>query len=43
MSQLEKMRFNKVNELKLTQAELFLLFHFKIVAAKVSELFCMVL
>ena len=41
ISQLEKMRYIKVNELKLTQVELFSCFHFKSVAANVSELFCM--
>ena len=37
------MRFIKVNELKLTQVELFSFFHhhFKCVTADVSELFCM--
>ena len=38
-SQLEKVRFIKVNELKLTQIELFLLFHFKSVGANVFEYF----
>ena len=41
MTQLEKVRFIKVNELKLTQAELFSFFHFMRVAANASELFCM--
>ena len=35
------MRFMKVNELKLTQVELFSFFHFMCVAANASELFCM--
>ena len=37
ITQLEKVRFIKMNELKLTQIELFLLFYFKSVAANVSE------
>ena len=37
--QLEKMRFVKVNELKLTQVEIFSFFHFKCAAANVAELF----
>ena len=41
MTQLEKTRFIKVNELKLFEVELFLFFHFMCVAAKGSELFCM--
>ena len=41
VTQLEKVRFIKVNELKLTQVELFLFFHFICVAANASELFCM--
>ena len=40
--QLEKMRFIKVNELKLTQVELFWCFHFMCVTANASTLFCMV-
>ena len=43
LTQNEKMRSIKVNELTLTQVELFLLFHFKSVAANVSELFRVVL
>ena len=39
ITQLEKGRFIKVNELKLTQVELFSVFHFKCVATNVSELF----
>ena len=35
------MRFIKVNELKLTQVELFSFFHFMCAAANASELFCM--
>ena len=35
------MRFIKVNELKLTQVELFSFFHFLCAAANASELFCM--
>ena len=38
---LEKVRFIKVNELKLTQVELFSFFHFMCVVANASELFCM--
>ena len=34
------MRFIKVNELKLTQVELFLFIHFLCVAADISQLFC---
>ena len=34
------MRFIKVNELKLTQVELFSFFHFMCAAANVFELFC---
>ena len=41
ITQLEKGRFIKVNELKLTQVELISFFHFKCVAANASELFCM--
>ena len=41
ITQREKVRFVKVNELKLTQVELFSLFDFKSVAANVSELFCL--
>ena len=40
-NELEKVRFIKENELKLTHVELYLFFHFKCVAANVSELFCM--
>ena len=39
--QLEKVLFIKVNEIKLTQVELFLFFQFMCVAANASELFCM--
>ena len=38
---LEKVRFNKLNKLKLTQVGLFSFFHFMCVAANASELFCM--
>ena len=41
LTQLQKVRFIKVNELKLTEVELFSFFHFKCVAANVYELFCM--
>ena len=40
ITQLQKVHVMKVNELKLTQVELFSFFHFKCVAANVSELFC---
>ena len=40
MTQLEKTRFIKVNELKLFEVELFLFFHFMCVAANAYELFC---
>ena len=41
ISQLERMRFIIVNELKLTQVGLFLFFHFMCVATNASEEFCM--
>ena len=41
ITQLEKVRFIKVNELKLTLVDLFAFFHFTCVAANASELFCM--
>ena len=41
ITQLEKVNFMKVNELKLTQVELLSFFHFKCVAANASVLFCM--
>ena len=41
ITQLEKARFIKVNELKLTEVELLLFSHFMCVAAIASELFCM--
>ena len=41
ITQLEKMRFIKLNELKLTLAELFPLFYFMCVAANASELLCL--
>ena len=41
MTQLDKARFMKVNELKLTQVELLYFFHFMCAAAHASELFCM--
>ena len=37
----EKVRFIKVNELKLTQVELFSFFHLKCAAANVPEMFCL--
>ena len=40
ITQLEKMSFIKVNDLKLTQVELNSLFHFNSVAANVSEFYC---
>ena len=40
-TQLEKARFIKMNELKITQVELLWFFHFNCVVANVSELFCM--
>ena len=40
--QLEKVRFIKVNELKLTQVELFSFFHLMCAASNASELFFMV-
>ena len=39
--QLEKAHFIKVNEIKLTEVELLLFFHFICVADIASELFCM--
>ena len=42
ITQLEKVRFIKVNELKLTQVELFYLFHFMCAAANASELVAMI-
>ena len=41
MIQLEKMHLIKMNELKLTQVELFYFFHFRCVVDNASELFCM--
>ena len=41
MTRLEKVRFNKVNELKLFQSELFSFFYFKCAILNVYELFCM--
>ena len=41
ITQFEKLRFIKVNELKLTQTELFKFFHFMCAVANPSELFCM--
>ena len=41
ITQFEKVCFIKVNELKLTQVELFSFFHFMCAAANASELFCM--
>ena len=40
ITQLEKVRFTKVNELKLTQNEILSFFHSLCVAASASELFC---
>ena len=40
ITQLETVRFIKVNELKLTQFEILNVFHFMCVAAKACELFC---
>ena len=42
LTQLEKVRFIEMNELKITQFELFPLFHFMCAATNASELFCMV-
>ena len=42
ITQLEKVYFIKVNELNLSQGELFQFFHFMCVAANASELFCAV-
>ena len=41
ISQLEKVLFIKMNELKLIQVALFSFFHFMCAAANASELFCM--
>ena len=41
ITHLKKVRFIKINELNLTQVELFSLFHFKSVTANVSELLSM--
>ena len=41
LTQLEKARFIKMIELKLTEVELFYFFHFMCVATNASELFCM--
>ena len=41
VTELEKVRFIIVNDLKLTQGELFSFFHFMCTAANASELFCM--
>ena len=43
MAQFEKEHFFLVNELKITQVELFSLFHFKSVAANACELFSVAL
>ena len=40
MTQLEKMHFIKVNQLKLSQVELLSFFHFMSAAANASQLFC---
>ena len=42
ITQLEKARFIKVNELKFTQVELFSFFHFVYAAANASKLICMI-
>ena len=39
ITEVEKVRFIKVNKLKLTQVELFYFFHFICAAANASELF----
>ena len=39
ITQLEEVYFTKVNELKLTQAQLFYFFHFMYVTANASKLF----
>ena len=41
ISQLEKVRFIKVNQLNLTHVELFSFFHFRCVDADATKLFCM--
>ena len=41
ITQLEKARFIKMNELKSFEVELFYFFHFMCVAANASEFFCM--
>ena len=41
MTKIQKVHFIKVNQLKLTQAELFLIFHFMCFAANAFELVCM--
>ena len=41
ITELEKVRFIKVDEIKLTQVELFQFFHFICATAKAFELFCM--
>ena len=41
ITQLEKVRLTKVNELKLIQVELFSLFYFMSAVANASELLCM--
>ena len=41
ITQLEKERFIKLNDLKLIQVESFWFFHFMCIAANASELFCM--
>ena len=43
LTQLEMVRFIKVNELKFTQADEFSFFHMKRVVINASELLCMVL
>ena len=40
LTQVEKARFIKLNELKLTEIELFMFFDFMCVAANSSKLFC---
>ena len=41
ITQLEKVRFIKANELKLTQVQLLSFFYFKCVAANAYELLCL--
>ena len=41
MTHLKKVRFIKVNDLKITEVELFKFFHLMRVAANASKLFCL--